>query len=139
MPKKHSSTPDFVTAPLPLAERFAALDFTAVPYQDQTQDGPKSRYQLVFVDRQRGYAQMNGVRLLGPVDADQRRMAWMVLKTWAEEVALGRMHGTDNVRDVERHHDGGLIGCPLCDDFFRWVKTGGFGEEPPPVVQKGAL
>lgn len=102
----------------PFDERFALLDFREVSYTDGTK-----RFQAVLIDRQRGWAKINGVHLKFSDGA--RFMAWALLRTWAEEAALDRMH------PVEQTHRGGLKGCTTCSRFFLWLKGGGFGDAPP--------
>lgn len=112
-----------MTSPLPLAERFAVLDFRAVPYEAE----PSTRYQAILVDRAKGWCGMNAVRLNAGQESELRGLAWTILKMWAEETALARLHGLTAV-DVE--HVGGRLGCETCEPFFAWLKAGGFGEVP---------
>ena len=119
---------------VPLDRRFALIDFCSVDYEDDMArpEEPMMRYQAILVDRQFGWAKMNGVRLHRTSEDEgerQAKLAWSLLCAWAEQTALGRFHPgrVDTVNELPGHQEGGMRGCAHCDEFFRWVKADGFG------------
>jgi hypothetical protein len=121
-----------------LDERFALLDFRAIPYLDTwtRPEEAKTRYQAILVDRQRGWAQINGVRLNGPANEKNAQTAWALLETWAEQTANGRLHPGEvgHLEELPGHDEGSSMTCETCIRFFACVKTGGVGKRLNPAL-----